>query len=370
MKKHSTKTLLISLLCTLALFGAACSSEAETIVAADSTANATSGSETTEGSAGNSEESNEAKAQEEPTETPTEAPEPTATEEPEATETADEGEYKLPDLSSFMPLSNNPDQDAALSDDQEACLLKTLASDAPEVFGQLNSSASFEDLDSDTQKEFITIYVKCAPRVASNLVVNGFTEELNLSPEQYQEVSSCVHNRFSDSSYDSTPVIHGFVAISNDEVVVEAQRTEIADFLTECIPASIFTTALVTELAEDPLIAEAIDSACLANLSDEESKIFWTSAIGTYGSENSDAALEAAGIAVFSQCISFGKLISAGFVSEGGQPLSDATVSCIDKGLKGADIAALATGEAFADSTFTTTLFECLTPEELAGLGG
>ena len=73
---------------------------------------------------------------------------------------------------------------------------------------------------------------------------------------------------------------------------------------------------------------------------------------------------------VIFSCVSMGQVVAQQFATAGGTQLSQASIDCIDAGFAEVPIEALINQDPSLEADMTRIIFQCLSPEELAGLGG
>lgn len=293
---------------------------------------------------------------------PTEAPEPTAA--PEATAAPETDE-----ATRMLERSSLGDD---LSPSEIACVVKGLA-DQPDLFANAVSGTDFDQLPIDDQVDTALIALDCAPDAAAAQFTDGFTNSVaSAQPAMGAELGLCLVGQLDADNPNRREVLMGFASLGEDVPVPAEAEEALVDSITTCIPGPVFAELMISEFADDPQMASALDTECIRGaFPDETMRLFWGAMINDGGSMD-DVDPEATGplmSAMFS-CLSMGQIM-ADQAALGGTVLSEETIACIDTELTGETIAAMMTGsDAEGEAQVTAIVLGCLSPEELAGLGG
>ncbi|MCP5025331.1 MAG: hypothetical protein GY929_03525 [Actinomycetia bacterium] len=230
----------------------------------------------------------------------------------------------------------------------------------------LSPSAEMTDLELDDQLALLELSVDCAgPELFGQFMAEGFAEGSGMAPPD--GMSECFAAEFASS--DGPPVMAGLVAVGNGVPANPKVRGPVIDALTECVPASFVTEAVVVELAADPTFEDAADLECIDLAYAEATTIepLWAAYVDAPTDDFSDMPPEVA-VAVFGplfNCISFGAVMAAEAAADG-VDLSAQSVACIDQELAGAGLfEAILAGQEPDEAVLAAAILGCLTPEEL-----
>jgi hypothetical protein len=259
-----------------------------------------------------------------------------------------------------------------LSPSEIACVVRGLA-EQPDLLANAISGTDFDQLAIDDQVDTALIALNCAPDAAAAQFTEGFTDSVaSAQPEMGAELGTCLVGQLDAENPNRREVLMGFASLGEDLPVPAEAQEALVDSITMCVPGPVFAELMISEFADDPQMANALDTECIRGaFPDETMRLFWGAMINDGGSMD-EIDPEATGplmTAMFS-CLSMGQIM-ADQAALDGTVLSEETITCIDTELTGETIAAMMTGsDAEGEAQVTAIVLGCLTPEELAGLGG
>ncbi len=349
------RSLVIALMAAVALFASACSAESTTTV---ESADDQSDEQVDDAPAGDTDSnaSNDS------------ATDPDTTD-PDTTDDPLDGSVSgvNPKVRTFV-FDDAANADGGLTDDQIRCADESLEENA-ELFSAVMSSDDRSAFSPDQQADLFVIAAECAPGPVSEAFLAGFSSEAGA--DFPAEAGTCILDLVVEPSDRQRPLIIGFLAL-NDGIAVPANSQEpVVDTMVECIPPSAFSQAIVAQL-DDPTLTEGVDQACLNDGIDGESlRGLWTALVADPNADfdNADPALLAPLMDNVFGCISFGQIFANQFAAEG-TTLSEPTIGCIDDGLGELDLFAIMNDPTDDGEAMGTVMLGCLTPDELASLGG
>ena len=358
----------LALLLTLLVGASACTASTTTTT---DTADSADSADASEATSVDESESDEDEPAEAPTAAPTATPEPTATPAPTATPEPAADETSDEDMQATAMLEQSA-LGAELSPSEIACVVKGLAAE-PALLANAISGVDFEDLSLDDKIDTSLIALDCAPEAAAAQFTNEFTDSFaETQPEQSAELGECLMGQLSKDNPDRRNVLLGFASLDEElPIPVDAQGA-LVDSISTCVPGPVFADMMIAEFADDPAMANAIDTECIRGaFPDETMRQFW-GAMVTSGGSMDDVDLEATSPLMNSlfACMSMGQVM-ADQAALSGTVLSDESITCIDTELAGGDLAAMMAGDdAEGEARITAIVIGCLSPEELAGLAG
>lgn len=379
MPAGATRTLgamqrIFALLLVFVLAASACSASTTT---ATSTTDATSQSDTA--SSTDDDDADESDADEsdtdagdaadaaEPTAVPT--PEPTATAEPTPGPADDVSDEESSEATAMLERSSLGDD---LSPSEIACVVKGLAGQ-PDLLANAISGTDFDELPLDDQVDTALIAMDCAPEAAASQFTDGFTNRMTQAqPEMSDELGECLVGQLSADNPARREVMIGFASLGEDLPVPAEAEEALVDSISLCVPGPVFAEWLIAEFADDPQMANAIDTECIRSaFPDETIRQFWGAMVSQGGSmDDVDAEATAPLMNALFSCLSMGQIM-ADQAAQDGIDLSDETITCIDTEMADEDLAAMMSGnDPAGEARVTSILIGCLSPEELAGLGG
>lgn len=300
---------------------------------------------------------------------PTPVPTPTAAAEPTPETAASMSSDEDNQAAAMLERSSLGDD---LSPSEIACVVKGLAGQ-PDLLANAISGTEFEDLALDDKVDTALIAMDCAPDAAASQFTEGFTDRMTEDqPEMGEELGECLVGQLSSENPDRREVLLGFATLGDDLPVPAEAEDALVESISLCVPGPVFAEWVIAEFADDPQMASAIDAECIRTAFPEETiRQFW-GAMVTGGGSMDDVDPEATGPlmnALFS-CMSMGRIM-ADQAAQDGIELSEETIACIDTEMADEDLAAMMAGnDAAGEARITAILIGCLSPEELAGLGG
>ncbi len=341
----------------LALAASSCTASTDTTSIDESTSDTDPAGETVEAEA--------------PTPTVPATVEPTPTPEPTAT-TAPAVDESNGDAEQASAMLGRSDFGENLSPSELACVVKGLAAQ-PDLLASAISGAEFEDLALDDQVDTALIALDCAPEAAAGQFTDGFTENLaDAQPVMGAELGGCLVDRLDRSNPDRRKVLMGFAALGEEEPLPPDAEKALIDTISTCVPGPVFAEWLIAEFADEPQMADVIDTTCVRTaFPDETVRQFWEATVSAGGSmDDVDPEATAPLMNALFSCMSMGRIVADQMAADG-IDLSDETIACIDAEMADENLAAMMSGsDAEGEARVTAILIGCLSPEELAGLGG
>lgn len=369
MSAPSVRSSLIAL-ALLALLATACSSSAEfTVTADESTPEAT---ETDDTAAEATSDPVPTPTAEEATAEPTEAPdaEPTATPDDEADL---EAEAQAAAQSLF-----DLDSEIDLPPDEETCIVRELLASREALEIALGADdGDFDALSTADKGVILDLAASClSGQTIATLFVAGLTEEADADGVSLdlEDESACLAKALDD--VDARRTLFSFaLEIDAGDTSIDVQP--LAALLTQCFGGELLGAAISSELESDPLFggagADVFSAECFDALDPAAVEGFWIAALEAGASDSfnePEGPEDLAALAPLLSCMNFGVLLREAFAADG-LDISDATAECLDREIRAAGIfESIIAGEEPDEATIGIAILDCLSPEELEGLGG
>lgn len=295
---------------------------------------------------------------------PTPAPEPTDT--PQANTALSDLDEELVELGPTV--FGQRGFGGRLTDEQLACALQSLAAQSDLLTRTLGADDPLT-LAIDDQADLAIIAFDCAPDAFANDFVDGFNgaSDVSLPPD----VTECLIVAMGSDGPNRRDVVLGFAALGTESPVPLAAQDAVIETMVTCLPGNVFADAVVAQALGDPAFASALDLVCLESAFDGEvMRPLWSALVTNPGADFDALAPETTGpmLQAMFDCLSFGQIIAAE-AAIADLTLSEETIDCIDDELVGLDILTALEG-AGPPPGFTAALVECLSPAELAAIGG
>ncbi len=255
--------------------------------------------------------------------------------------------------------------DDAFPPEVEACLYGKIADDE-QLLASLISGQDFEDLEDVEQARVASLAINCAePGVLGDYMVDSFSDGSGIDAPD--EMGVCLEDRLRGP--DGEQVILGFIAVGDDRPAPDSARQPLIDTMVECLPGSLFADAITSEISEDPSMADAIDSDCVAEGYEDPSitEDFWTAFVDSPDAEFEDLPpeVQAQFMAPIINCLSFSSIIAAEAEADG-VTLSQSTLDCIDDEIADSGLMEdLFAGGEPDEAVLGGAILGCLTAEEL-----
>ena len=350
----------LTLLLIFVLAAAGCSASTTTSASGPSTSD--------DAAATDSADSADSPEIEEPVPTVTPTAEPTAVPEPTATAVPEPADDEAAVATAMLEQSELGDN---LSPTEIACVVKGLAQE-PNLLANAISGTDFDTLELDDQVDTALIALDCAPEAAAAQFTQSFTDDFSQAqPTMGMELGDCLVAQLAAENPHRRNVLLGFATLGEDLPVPPEAEGALVDSISTCVPGPVFAEWLIAEFADDPAMANAIDTACIRDaFPDETIRQFWGAMVSEGGSmDGVDPEATAPLMNALFSCMSMGQIMADKAASDGVE-ISDETIACIDEGMAGQDLAAMMDApDAESEAEFTAIVINCLTPEELAGLG-
>jgi len=258
-----------------------------------------------------------------------------------------------------------------LTDDEVACVSDSLLALDPEL-------GTYDDAYSGSAEEqalALLALVDCLPEDLEADFLAGFassavnTDFGDADVEAVVlEMTTCIVGGLDEGSPDRQLIAEAIVAISAGTPAPEETIDPTVDLFVNCVDLE---TLLRSSLTVDPTFGDIVDIDCLVGAYDDDFfEVMFRLALRnpTADLDVESPELEAA-IASALNCVSYGEVFAAE-MSAAGQPMSVATIDCIDSAFRQPEVFdAMMGGEDLPDD-FLGAVFGCLSPEELGALLG
>jgi len=256
-----------------------------------------------------------------------------------------------------------------LTDEQAECVSDSLLALAPELGGYDDAySGSAED-----QALALLALVECLPEDLEADFLAGFASsavDADLADAEIDavvlEMATCIVGGLDEGSPDRQLIAGAIVAIAAGTPAPGETIDPTVDLFVECVDLD---TLLRSSLAADPTFGDVVDIDCLVGAYDDDFlELMFREALRNPTAElDIDSSEFDATLAAALECISYGEAFAAE-MSAAGQPMSAATIDCIDSAFRQPEVFdAMMGGEDLPDE-FLNSIFGCLSPEELGAL--
>ena len=181
-------------------------------------------------------------------------------------------------------------------------------------------------------------------------------------------MATCIVGGLDEGSPDRQLIAEAIVAASAGTPAPEAAIDPTVDLFVECVDLE---TLLRSSITADPTFSDVVDIDCLVGAYDDDFlELMFREALRNPTAElDIESSTFDATLASALECISYGEAFAAE-MSAAGEPVSAATIDCIDSAFRQPEVFdAMMGGEGLPDD-FLNSIFGCLSPEELGALFG